>query len=148
MSDNFKHSEIMTEIMVLSNYERKKFQLDFVGTEHVLLAIAAREEDPGGQTLLKWGTNYQEIREKVIELHKKDLEEQAGKPPQLYREFTDDARQLMGDKEFIFAEDTGKMLERLMAIPESRAKDVLTMLGVNVDRIIVEEEKKIFNNED
>jgi ATP-dependent Clp protease ATP-binding subunit ClpA len=70
-----KSSQQVTDVMRMANDLAHEYEQEYVGTEHVLLAIAANGSSPGSRVLQNHGLTSAKLRAEVDRLIKKRLEE-------------------------------------------------------------------------
>lgn len=70
-----KSSQQVTDVMRMANDIAHEYEQEYVGTEHVLLAIAANGPSPGTTVLQNHGLTASKLRSEVDRLIKKRLEE-------------------------------------------------------------------------
>ncbi len=70
-----KSSQLVTDVMKLANDIAHEYEQEYVGTEHVLLAIAAHGNGLGSRILNAHGLTKTKLRAEVDQLMKKRLEE-------------------------------------------------------------------------
>lgn len=70
-----KSSERVAEVIKIANVVAREYERDYVGTEHVLLAISREGTGVGSAILEKHGLTEEKLREEIDKLIKKQLEE-------------------------------------------------------------------------
>ncbi|MEK6674294.1 MAG: Clp protease N-terminal domain-containing protein [Planctomycetota bacterium] len=70
-----KSSQRVAAVIKLANSIAREYEQEYVGTEHVLLAIAQEGEGIGAAVLARQGITEPKLREEVDKLAKKRLEE-------------------------------------------------------------------------
>ena len=70
-----KSSQRVGEVMKIANQVAREYEREYVGTEHVLLAICREGSGVGSAVLNKHGLTEERIRNEVDKLIKKQMEE-------------------------------------------------------------------------
>ncbi len=70
-----KSSQRVAEVIKIANRIAREYELEYVGTEHVLLAIQREGTGIGATVLAKRGITADKLRDEVDKLVKKQLEE-------------------------------------------------------------------------
>ena len=70
-----RSSQRVAEVIKLANRIAREYELEYVGTEHVLLAIQAEGTGVGAAVLEKRGISAEKLRGEIDKLHKKQMEE-------------------------------------------------------------------------
>jgi ATP-dependent Clp protease ATP-binding subunit ClpC len=70
-----KSSQRVAEVIRIANQVAREYEREYVGTEHVLLAIQREGTGVGAAVLAKHGVTADALREEVDRLVKKQLEE-------------------------------------------------------------------------
>ncbi len=70
-----KSSQRLAEVIKIANRIAREYELEYVGTEHVLLAIQREGTGIGATVLAKRGITADKLRDEVDKLVKKQLEE-------------------------------------------------------------------------
>ena len=70
-----KSSDRVAEVIKLANLIAREYERDYVGTEHVLLAISREGTGVGAAVLNKFGLTEGKLRDEIDKLIKKQLEE-------------------------------------------------------------------------
>ncbi len=70
-----KSSQRVAEVIKIANRIAREYELEYVGTEHVLLAIQREGTGIGATVLAKRGITTDKLRDEVDKLVKKQLEE-------------------------------------------------------------------------
>ncbi len=68
-------SQRATNVFELANEIAREYEQEYVGTEHVLLAIMKEGEGLGAKVMQKQGVSYKKLRAEVDKLVKKSMEE-------------------------------------------------------------------------
>jgi len=68
-------SDRVNHVIKLANRIAREYELEYVGTEHVLLAIAQEGTGLGAKILFERGLSEEKIKERVDELIQKSLED-------------------------------------------------------------------------
>jgi ATP-dependent Clp protease ATP-binding subunit ClpC len=62
-------------IVQLANEIAHEFELEYVGTEHILLAILRHADNPGARALTRLGVDEEKVREQLDELYQRSKED-------------------------------------------------------------------------
>ena len=115
------------KVLELSLREALQMGHNYIGTEHILLAVIREGEGVGAKALVELGASLADVRQKVIEL----LAGHTPTRPPL-SPAADAALKKAGDRGPI---DTGTLLDAIVADVSSRASKALASVGLSLEQI-------------
>ena len=116
------------QVLELSAREAMELKMNYVGTEHVLLALMREPECVAAHVLAGLGLNLQESREKLIKSLRESSQQKKVDTPKLNQYGTDlTERARNGELDPVIGRD--KEIERIMQILSRRTKNNPVLIG-------------------